>query len=184
MRYLQNRSPADSFFYFFIQDNLYKALEIIAETLMINDEIKDLLLERKDIFTDILGQENTKEQLKSALLMGRHVIIAGSPGIGKTTLAKNVAKLLPEITVNDCGFNCLPEKPVCPECKAKKTLKKCVPTARRTARNTATTCAITCASIASARRAPSLRIRRPPSRDLPRLKRRQLGVLGRLTIDL
>lgn len=91
---------------------------------MINDEIKETLLARQDSFTDILGQEKTKEQLKSVLLMGRHVIIAGPPGVGKTTLAKNVAKLLPEITVNDCGYNCLPDKPMCPECKEKKTLKK------------------------------------------------------------
>lgn len=69
---------------------------------------------------DIIGQEETKGQLKSALLTGRHVIIVGAPGIGKTTLAKNVAKLLPEITVNDCEFNCLPTEPICPKCRLQK----------------------------------------------------------------
>jgi magnesium chelatase subunit I len=48
----------------------------------------------KDPFSDILGLQETKEQLKSALLMNRHVLIIGPPGIGKTTLAKNIAKLL------------------------------------------------------------------------------------------
>jgi len=48
----------------------------------------------KDPFTDILGQEQTKLQLKSALLMSRHILIVGAPGVGKTTLAKNVAKVL------------------------------------------------------------------------------------------
>jgi len=69
---------------------------------------------------DILGQEGTKNQLKSALVVGRHIIIVGAPGIGKTTLAKNVAKLLPEITVNDCEFNCLPDNPICPRCRSNK----------------------------------------------------------------
>lgn len=74
----------------------------------------------KDQLNDILGQDVTKQQLKSALLMERHVIVVGPPGIGKTTLARNVASLLPEITVNDCDYNCDPKAPMCPSCKAKK----------------------------------------------------------------
>ncbi len=73
-----------------------------------------------DPFTDILGQDKTKQQLKSALLMDRHVIVLGPPGIGKTTLAKNVAKLLPTIALNDCEYHCDPEQPLCPECKTKR----------------------------------------------------------------
>jgi len=73
---------------------------------------QDALLS-KDTFPDILGLEQTKQQLKSALLMRRHVLIIGPPGIGKTTLAKNVAKLMkaedkfvrvqgsPDLTVED-----------------------------------------------------------------------------------
>ena len=72
-----------------------------------------------DPFTDILGQERTKHQLKSALLMDRHLIILGPPGIGKTTLAKNVAKLLPQLTLNGCQYHCDPKQPLCPECKLK-----------------------------------------------------------------
>ena len=60
---------------------------------MISDKIKPKLME-KDPFTDILGQEKVKHGLKSALLMDRNIIIVGPAGIGKTTLAKNVAKLL------------------------------------------------------------------------------------------
>ena len=47
-------------------------------------------------FQGIIGQEEVKQQLKSAILMKRNVIIVGSPGIGKTTLVKNLAHILPQ----------------------------------------------------------------------------------------
>ncbi len=85
---------------------------------MINETFQKLI--NKDAFSDIIGQENTKQQLLSALIMNRHIVIVGSPGIGKTTLAKNVAKLLPSIKANDCEFHCDPSNPICPKCKSKK----------------------------------------------------------------
>ena len=85
---------------------------------MENDFLKKLL-EYDKSFDKIVGKNDVKKQLASALMAGRHIIVVGPPGIGKTTLAKNVAELLPEVTVNDCGYNCLPSKPNCPECIAK-----------------------------------------------------------------
>lgn len=82
---------------------------------MIPEELRQKLVE-EDPFTDILGQEEAKSQIKAALLMGRNVIIVGPPGVGKTTLAKNIAKLLPKLAVNDCGYKCLPNNPTCPKC--------------------------------------------------------------------
>ncbi|MDP3765216.1 MAG: MoxR family ATPase [Nanoarchaeota archaeon] len=80
---------------------------------MINGELTKVLLQEKDPFTDIIGQYEVKKAVKSALLADRHIILVGSPGIGKTTLAKNAARLLgkkipfvriqgsPDLTVED-----------------------------------------------------------------------------------
>lgn len=56
---------------------------------------KEKLLQ-KDPFTDIVGLSGVKDSIKSALLTERHIILVGPPGIGKTTLAKNISKLLDE----------------------------------------------------------------------------------------
>ena len=86
---------------------------------MFSDEFKDIFLNEKDPFKDIIGQDYAKDQLKSALLSNRHVILLGAPGIGKTTLAKNVASLLPPIdVVLGCKYHCEPNKVICPDCKS------------------------------------------------------------------
>src|SRR3989338_7456673 len=67
-------------------------------------ELKNLLIKTKDPFQDIKGQENTKLGVKSALLSSRNILIIGPPGVGKTTLAKNVAKMLPQKGKNNAKF--------------------------------------------------------------------------------
>ena len=82
-------------------------------------------------FSDIIGQGNVKQQLKGALVAGHHVLIVGAPGVGKTTLAKNVAKLLPSMEVNDCPWFCIRGKPQCPHCVGKKVKTKKISGAQR-----------------------------------------------------
>lgn len=47
-----------------------------------------------DSFSSIIGLEDIKKQLRSALLLGRHVVLVGGPGMGKTTMVKDVANLI------------------------------------------------------------------------------------------
>ena len=52
--------------------------------------------------------------------MGRILIIGAPPGMGKTTLAKNIARTLPEVdVVEGCEYHCTPNQVVCPSCKLK-----------------------------------------------------------------
>ena len=97
---------------------------------MIQEHFKKTFL-KGDILSDILGQDEIKHDLKSALLVGRHILIIGPPGIGKTTLAKNVSKILPDLEVNDCAYHCDPKNPQCPECRAGKSKKKTISGAER-----------------------------------------------------
>ena len=91
---------------------------------MLNEQLKEIFLKGKENFTDILGQEAAKQGMKSALLMKRHIIIVGPPGIGKTTLAKNIAKLLPPLEVIEgCSYHCTPQNRICPSCRQDKTSK-------------------------------------------------------------
>ncbi|MFH1400229.1 MAG: AAA family ATPase [Nanoarchaeota archaeon] len=75
-------------------------------------------------FDDIIGQEDVKKAVKSALLMDRHILLVGQPGIGKTTLARSIAKIIDDKEVNDCPYHCDPARPICPICRSGEATQK------------------------------------------------------------
>ena len=54
----------------------------------------DALKDYENAFSGVIGQNDAKRQVASALLAKRNIIISGPPGIGKTSIAKSVAHLL------------------------------------------------------------------------------------------
>ena len=92
---------------------------------MIVEDVRKVILEYVDLGKDplerIIGQGNAKRKILSSLLAGHHILIEGNPGVGKTTLARQIATLLPDVkAVKGCPYHCEASNPVCPICLSKK----------------------------------------------------------------
>ena len=99
-------------------------IDIMSVRQELKNSILDKIRKGKDPLEGFYSREEVRESILAVLIAGRHLLLEGPPGIGKTTAAKIIAKLLPSMkVVSGCRFVCNPSSPNCPDCKEKKDIK-------------------------------------------------------------
>src|SRR5947208_2030932 len=87
-----------------------------------------------DLLGPWLGPEQVKQDVLAVLYAGRHLLLEGPVGSGKTLMASLIARALPDIELADCDFGCRPGEPACPQCAAGAVGVRVVPGAERMVR--------------------------------------------------
>jgi len=60
-------------------------------------------------FPSIVGLVDIKKQVISALMLRRHIVLVGGPGMGKTTLVKDIASFIKPQVLTDDDFHMTPD---------------------------------------------------------------------------